>query len=121
MDVDSVEQPTLHSSWEQRQKDAEFSWKQAREQNVDFLLSAETVPKTVCQRCRVREAVIRCGECLPAEWYCVECDPLLHKDQTLHNRQTTIFGYYKYIPPTESVKLIDGTYTICEQGLCVFQ
>ena len=82
---------------------------------------AETVPKTVCQRCRVREAVIRCGECLPAEWYCVECDPLLHKDQTLHNRQTTIFGYYKYIPPTESVKLIDGTYTICEQGLCVFQ
>ena len=117
-DVDFVEQPT---SWTQRQKDADLSWQQSREQNVDFLLSAETMQKMVCQHCRLREAVIRCGECLPSEWYCVECDRLFHETHTLHNRQTTILGFLKYIPPTKTVKLIDGNYTICDQGLCLFK
>ncbi|XP_016387372.1 uncharacterized protein LOC107723321 [Sinocyclocheilus rhinocerous] len=40
-----------------------------------------------CNHCHVREAIIRCGECLPSEWFCAECDQLVHKHHTLHSRQ----------------------------------
>lgn len=68
----------------------------------------------------VTEAIIRCKECLLSEWFCAECDQLVHKRHTLHSRQTTINDFYKYIPPTEFVKLHDDKYIICEQGWCLF-
>ncbi|KAL0146700.1 hypothetical protein M9458_058040, partial [Cirrhinus mrigala] len=45
----------------------------------------------------------------------IQCDQLIHKHHTLHNRQTTMHGFYKYIPPTEFVKLHDDKHIICEQ------
>ncbi|KAK0138712.1 hypothetical protein N1851_024746 [Merluccius polli] len=111
---DFDQQPPL-SSWSQRQKEVQQCWQQARPQNLDNLLSAENIVQMTCNHCHMREAVIRCGECMPSEWFCAECDHLVHKHHTLHSRQTTIYGFYKYIPPTECVKLHDGKYIICEQ------
>ena len=110
-EYDCVEQPTEShlGSWGQRQKDVQLCWQQAGDHNVDNLLSAEnTEDKRTCQHCHLREAVIRCGECMPSEFFCAECDHFVHERHTLHNRQTTIYGYYKSIPPTESVILSDG-------------
>ncbi|XP_067219219.1 uncharacterized protein [Chanodichthys erythropterus] len=112
---DFAQQPPL-SSWCQRQKEVQQCWQQARPQNIDNLLSAENIFQMTCNHCHVREAIIRCGECLPSEWFCAECDQLVHKRHKLHSRQTSMYGFYKYIPPTEFVKLHDGKYIVCEQG-----
>ncbi|XP_046895477.1 uncharacterized protein LOC124480338 [Hypomesus transpacificus] len=112
---DFVQQPPL-SSWSQRQKEVQQCWQQARPQNLDNLLSAENIVQMTCNHCHVKEAVIRCGECMPSEWFCAECDGSVHKHHTLHNRQTIMDGFFKYIPPTEAVTLCDtGKYSICEQ------
>ncbi len=107
---DFAQQPPL-SSWCQIQKEVQQCWQQSRPQNL-----ARTLSRCHCQ---VREAVFRCGECSPSEWFCAECDQLVHKHHTLHSRQTTMNGFYKYIPPTEFVKLHDDKYIICEQGWCL--
>lgn len=96
---DFGQQPPL-SSWSQRHKEVQQCWQQVRPQNLDNLLSAVNIVQMTCNHCHVREAVIRCGECMPSEWFCAECDLLAHKHHTLHNSQTTIYGFYKYIPPT---------------------
>ncbi|XP_051993319.1 uncharacterized protein LOC127651503 isoform X2 [Xyrauchen texanus] len=111
---DFAQQPSL-SSWCQRQKGVKQCWQQARPQNLHNLLSAENIVQMKCNHCHVAEAIIRCRECLPSEWFCAECDQLVHKCHTLHSRQTTMYGFYKYIPPTEFVKLHDDKYIICEQ------
>ncbi|CAL8312881.1 unnamed protein product [Arctogadus glacialis] len=98
-----------------RQREVEQCWQQARPHNVDNLLSAQTLYQVTCNHCQTRDAVIRCGECMPLEWFCAECDQLAHKRHTLHSRQTTMAGFLQYIPPTESVKLVDGRYSVSEQ------
>lgn len=102
-------------SWSQRQREAQQCWQQARPQNLDNMLSAKKMVQITCKHCHVEEAVIRCAECMPTEWFCAECDVLVHKRHSLHSRQTTLDGFYKYIAPTKSVKLRDGEYIICEQ------
>ncbi|KAL1276441.1 hypothetical protein QQF64_036064 [Cirrhinus molitorella] len=109
-----AQQPPL-SSWCQRQKEVQQCWQQARPQILANLLSAENIIQRTCNHCHVRETVIRCMECLPSEWFCAECDQLVHKRHTLHNRQTTMYGFYKYISPTDFVKLHDDKYIICGQ------
>ncbi|KAK0139591.1 hypothetical protein N1851_023526 [Merluccius polli] len=81
---DFDQQPPL-SSWSQRQKEVQQCWQQARPQNLDNL-SAENIVQMTCNHCHVREAVTRCGECMPSEWFCAECDHLVHKHHTLHSR-----------------------------------
>ncbi|KAF3847111.1 hypothetical protein F7725_020139 [Dissostichus mawsoni] len=103
------------SSWTQRQKEVQQCWQQARPQNVDNLLITKNIIKMTCNHCLLEEAVIRCEECMPSEWFCAECDILVHTKHTLHSRQTTCNGFYKCIPPTESVKLQDGKYIISKQ------
>ncbi len=76
------QQPPL-SSWCQRQLEVQQCWQQARPQNVVNLLSAENIVQMTCKHCHVREAIIRCGECLLSEWFCAECDQLVHKHHTL--------------------------------------
>lgn len=115
---DLAQQPPLYN-WCQRQKEAQQCWQQARPQNLANLLSAENIVQRMCNHCHISEAIIRCGECLPSEWFCTDCDLLVHKCHALHSRQTTINGFYKYIPPTEFVKLHDDKYIICEQGWCL--
>ncbi|KAL1268665.1 hypothetical protein QQF64_034028 [Cirrhinus molitorella] len=105
-----AQQPAL-SSWCQRQNDVQ----QVRPQKLANLISAENIIQRTCNHCYVREALIHCVECLPSEWFCAECDQLVHKRHTLHNRQTTVYGFYKYISPTDFVKLHDDKYIICEQ------
>nr|XP_055057891.1 uncharacterized protein LOC129442074 [Misgurnus anguillicaudatus]XP_055057892.1 uncharacterized protein LOC129442074 [Misgurnus anguillicaudatus] len=107
-------QPSL-SSWSERQKGVQQCWQQARPQNLANLLTAENIVQMTCNHCHKKEAIIRCGECLPSEWFCAECDQLVHKRHTLHSRQTTMYVFFKYIPPTEFVKLHDDKYIICEQ------
>ena len=104
------------SSWSRRQREVEQCWQQARPHNVDNLLSAQTLYQVTCNHCQTRDAVIRCGECMPLEWFCAECDQLAHKRHTLHSRQTTMAGFLQYIPPTESVKRVDCRYIVSEQG-----
>ncbi len=112
------QQPPL-SSWCQRQIEVQQCWQQARPQNIVNLFSAENIVQMTCKHCHVREAIIHCGECLLSEWFCAECDQLVHKHHTLQSRQTNMNGFYKYIPPTEFVKLRDNKYIICEQGWCL--
>lgn len=116
---DTILQSPL-SIWGQRKKEVQQCWQEARPQNLANLLSAERIPTMTCSHCHVREAIIRCRECLPSEWFCECCDTLIHKHHILHSRQTTISGFFKYIPPTEFVKLHDSNYIICEQGLWWF-
>ncbi|KAI2665791.1 Microtubule-actin cross-linking factor 1 [Labeo rohita] len=52
-----------------------------------------------------------------SSWYQRQKDVQQARPQNLANLlQTTMHGFYRYIPPTEFVKLHDDKHIICEQG-----
>nr|XP_021326880.1 uncharacterized protein LOC101883046 [Danio rerio]XP_021332302.1 uncharacterized protein LOC101883046 [Danio rerio] len=97
---DTILQSPL-SIWGQRKKEVQQCWQEARPQNLANLLSAERIPTMTCSHCHVREAIIRCRECLPSEWFCECCDTLIHKHHILHSSPGVIdFERSGYWPAT---------------------
>ncbi|KAL0966187.1 hypothetical protein UPYG_G00292040 [Umbra pygmaea] len=112
---DRDDQQPSFSSWSHRRVGVTQRWQQARPQNLDNLLAAECVSKMTCNHCGSGEAVIRCRECMPLEWFCADCDGLIHKHQVMHNRQNIVNGFYQSMAPTQRVIFDNGKYSICEQ------
>ncbi|XP_073725211.1 uncharacterized protein [Misgurnus anguillicaudatus] len=106
--------PTTSTSWGLRQSVAQEEWRKARSQNINSLLSCNVVPEINCSHC-TSPAVIRCRDCMPEEWLCMDCDIHVHKKLTLHNRESCIEGIYKPIEPTVCCVKEDGKYTLVNQ------
>ncbi|KAA0712092.1 hypothetical protein E1301_Tti012827 [Triplophysa tibetana] len=64
----------------------------------------------------LKEAVIRCKDCLPKPRYCGKCDVSTHQHLVFHNRETLIDGFYIPIPPSTAVQDFSGQNIIYEQG-----
>lgn len=110
------EQPSTSTSWCLRQSAAQDEWRKARSCHLDCLLSCNEVPERKCCHCS-SPAIIRCRDCMPKEWLCMECDIHIHTKLTLHNRESCIKGIYKPIEPTVCCVEKDGTYCLVNQGI----
>ncbi|KAK2903403.1 hypothetical protein Q8A67_008116 [Cirrhinus molitorella] len=87
------------SSWSMRQSAAQDEWQKARPYHLDCLLFSRVVKEKKCSQCS-SPAILRCRDCMPEEWLCMECDLICHKKLALHNRESCIDGFYRPIPPT---------------------
>ncbi|KAL6463633.1 hypothetical protein MHYP_G00280240 [Metynnis hypsauchen] len=81
----SVERTPTSSSWNLLQAVAKDEWQKARPDHLDCLLSSRMVPERNCSYCS-SPAILRCRDCMPEEWMCMECDVSRHKLVVLHNR-----------------------------------
>ncbi|XP_051272930.1 uncharacterized protein LOC127372973 [Dicentrarchus labrax] len=108
------EQPSTSTSWCLRQSAAQDEWRKARSHHLNCLLSCNEVPKRKCCHC-TSPAIIRCRDCMPEEWLCMECDIHIHFKLTLHNRESCIDGIYKPIEPTVYCVEKDGAYCLVNQ------
>ncbi|XP_078024482.1 uncharacterized protein LOC144463592 [Epinephelus lanceolatus] len=109
-----LEQPSASSSWSLRQTAAQDEWRKARAHHIDCLLFCNEVPEKKCSHC-TSPAIIRCRDCMPDEWLCMECDIQIHTKLTLHNRDSCIEGIYKPIKPTVCCAKKDGMYSLVSQ------
>ncbi|KAJ8252916.1 hypothetical protein GJAV_G00206990 [Gymnothorax javanicus] len=112
-----VQQPPL-SVWGKRQREVHQRWQDSRQQNLDSLLAAQSTTDRQCSHCRREKAVILCLECMPVEWFYAKCDHAIHKQHILHNRQAMIAGFYKYIPPSVAVTLMDEKSAPVNKHVC---
>ncbi|KAF4097447.1 hypothetical protein G5714_021455 [Onychostoma macrolepis] len=106
--------PSTSKSWCLRQSVAQEEWRKARSYHINCLLSCNVVPEQNCSHC-TSPAIIRCKDCMPEEWLCMDCDIHIHKKLTLHNRESCIEGIYKPIEPTVCCVKKDGKYTLVNQ------
>ncbi|KAL7397175.1 hypothetical protein ABVT39_017999 [Epinephelus coioides] len=109
------EQPSTSSSWSLRQTAAQDEWRKARAHHTYCLLFCNEVPEKKCSHC-TSPAIIRCRDCMPDEWLCMDCDIQIHTKLTLHNRDSCIEGIYKPIKPTVCCAKKDGVYSLVSQG-----
>ncbi|KAG1925408.1 hypothetical protein F2P79_025558 [Pimephales promelas] len=106
--------PSTSTSWCLRQSVAQDEWRKARSFHINCLLFCNVAPEKNCSHC-TSPAVIRCRDCMPQEWLCMDCDTHIHKKLTLHNRESCIEGIYKPIEPTVCCVKKDGKYTLVNQ------
>lgn len=123
--VDTSERPSTSTSWCLRQTAAQDEWRKARSYHLNCLLSCNVVHKKNCSHC-TSPAIIRCRDCMPEEWLCMDCDARMHQKLSLHNRESCIDGIFKPIEPSVCCVKQDGRYTLVSQGsalkvkLCLF-
>ena len=94
---------------------AQQEWRKARSYHLSSLLSCNVFPERNCIHC-TSPAIIRCRDCMPEEWLCMDCDIRIHAKLALHNRESCIDGIYKPIDPTDGCMQKDGRYTLFRQG-----
>ena len=109
------EAPSTSTSWSLRQSAAQEEWRKARSYHLSSLLSCNVFPERNCIHC-TSPAIIRCRDCMPEEWLCMDCDIRIHAKLALHNRESCIDGIYKPIDPTDGCMQKDGRYTLFRQG-----
>ncbi|XP_029921386.1 uncharacterized protein LOC115369027 [Myripristis murdjan] len=114
VNVDVDDHPSTSTSWSLRQSAAQDEWRKARPDHVNCLLSCNIVPERTCSHCS-SPATIRCRDCMPEEWLCMDCDVLTHIKLVLHNRDSCIDGFYRPIKPTLCCAEQDGRYTLVNQ------
>ncbi|XP_056597167.1 uncharacterized protein LOC130415452 isoform X2 [Triplophysa dalaica] len=114
MDCDEP-RSTASNDWALRQSLSEERWQEARPKLLDSLLASDCVHLGPCDHCSLKEAVIRCKDCLPKPRYCGKCDVSTHQHLVFHNRETLIDGFYKPVPPSTAVQDFSGQNVIYEQ------
>ncbi|XP_048066670.1 uncharacterized protein LOC125280281 isoform X3 [Megalobrama amblycephala] len=114
MDCDEPRSTASHD-WALRQTLSEERWQEARPKLLDSLLASDCVRRGPCDHCNMKEAVIRCKDCLPKPRYCGQCDVSMHQNMFFHNRETLIDGFYKPVPPSTAVQDLSGQNIIYEQ------
>lgn len=117
---DIAPRPTASHDWSLRRSPSEDRWCAAKPELVDSLLAGECVQRGVCNRCSIKQAVIRCKDCFPMPFYCGSCDISTHKHLVLHNRET-INNFYKPVPPSTVVNDVNGQNVLYEQGKAVWK
>ncbi|KAL1256647.1 hypothetical protein QQF64_012192 [Cirrhinus molitorella] len=63
----------------------------------------------------LKEAVIRCKDCLLKACYCGKCDISKHQHLVFQNRETLIDGFYKPLPPSTTEQDLSDTNVIYGQ------
>ncbi|XP_073730076.1 uncharacterized protein [Misgurnus anguillicaudatus] len=114
MDFDEPRSAASHD-WALRQTLSEERWKEARPKLLDSLLASDYVHHGLCDHCSLKEAVIRCKDCLPKPCYCAQCDVSTPQNLVFHNRESVIDGFYKPLPPSTAVQDLSGKKVIYEQ------
>lgn len=110
--------PSTSSSWSLQQSAAQDEWQKARPYHLDCLLFSRVVKENKCSQCS-SPAIIRCRDCMPEEWLCMECDIICHKKLVLHNRESCIDGFYRPIPPTVCCVKENGRCTLKKSSSAV--
>ncbi|XP_073731715.1 uncharacterized protein [Misgurnus anguillicaudatus] len=105
---------TPHSTslhWGARTAASSERWREARPSLISNRLATEHIKEQLCLECKKNVAVVKCKDCLPKQYTCIDCDTAIHRTQVFHNRTTMIFGFHKAVPPTIVVKQdSDGQY-----------
>lgn len=87
-------------NWKERRIIANESWETNRKELFEnYLKSSYAVSSITCQLCKTDIALIRCFDCHDNIYLCGKCDIQVHALLSLHDRQTTLNGYYESIPP----------------------
>ncbi|XP_038137468.1 uncharacterized protein LOC119781158 isoform X2 [Cyprinodon tularosa] len=102
-----AEQP-LPSHWMNRQTSSLHNWTVMRPFMVNNMLSSEKPKEGVCHHCGHKAAVVMCRDCLPRSLYCTTCDLSTHETLVLHNRASTVEGFFKHLPPSTFVQQHEG-------------
>ena len=114
-DIETKDHPSTSESWPLRQSAAQDEWRKARLYHLNSLLSCNEVPIKTCCNCS-SQAVIRCRDCMPNEWLCIDCDETKHQSLALHNRESCVNGMFKPIEPGLCLVHEDGKYELVSQG-----
>ncbi|XP_073730759.1 uncharacterized protein [Misgurnus anguillicaudatus] len=105
---------TPHSTslhWGARTAASSERWREARPSLISNRLATEHIKEQLCLECKKNVAVVKCKDCLPKQYTCIDCDTAIHRTQVFHNRTIMIFGFHKAVPPTIVVKQdSDGQY-----------
>ncbi|XP_067301005.1 uncharacterized protein [Pseudorasbora parva] len=119
-DLLSVASSTLHCEstphsaslhWGTRTTASSERWREARPLLISNRLATEHITTQLCSQCKAKVAVVKCKDCLPKQYTCIDCDCAIHRTQVFHNRSTMISGFHKAVPPTTVVKQnSDGQY-----------
>ncbi|KAK0155428.1 hypothetical protein N1851_002267 [Merluccius polli] len=87
-DLTNVEQ----QDWATQQHISSQKWEEARPAAFRKLFK-------IGEHCHNSEAVIRCRDCLPLQYFCGACDLECHRRYALHNR-CSMNGFFSPIPPS---------------------
>ncbi|KAI7790035.1 hypothetical protein IRJ41_000941 [Triplophysa rosa] len=105
---------TPHSAsmhWGTRTAASPERWGEARPSLINNRLATEQIEGQLCLECKAKVAVVKCKDCLPKQYTCINCDCAIHRTQVFHNRSTMMSGFHKAVPPTTVVKQdSDGQY-----------
>ncbi|XP_016382121.1 uncharacterized protein LOC107719253 [Sinocyclocheilus rhinocerous] len=105
---------TPHSAslhWGTRTAASSERWREARPSLIINRLITEHCKVQLCSECKAKVAVVKCKDCLPHQYTCIDCDSAIHSKQVFHNRSSMISGFHKAVPPTTVVKQdSDGQY-----------
>jgi len=114
-------QPSASLHWGKRTVAASERWKEARPSLICNRLATEHINMQMCSECKAKVAVVKCKDCLPKQYTCIDCDCAVHRTQVLHNRSTMISGFHKAVPPTTVVKQdCIGQYSHHHEGTVLF-
>eukprot|EP00057_Strongylocentrotus_purpuratus_P021992 XP_011676466.1 PREDICTED: uncharacterized protein LOC105444216 [Strongylocentrotus purpuratus] len=102
LNIDVQEQDK--SSWADRQEDLDASWTDIRADLMMFMIEGQSLPNKLCYKCQDEPAIINCKDC--RQYFCVECDRLVHLQFFLHDRETTKDGFLRRIPTVASFPVI---------------
>ncbi|CAL8259374.1 unnamed protein product [Arctogadus glacialis] len=115
MDIMTKDHPSTSASWSSRQSAAEDEWRQGRIIRITVCCHAMMFQKTCCH-C-LSQAVIRCRDCMPNKWLCMDCDVTKHQSLALHNRESCVNGMFKPIEPGLCFVHKDGKYELVSQAI----
>ncbi|XP_059909538.1 uncharacterized protein LOC132459163 isoform X2 [Gadus macrocephalus] len=113
-DIETKDHPSMSESWSLRQSAAQDEWRKARPYHLNSLLSCNEVPIKTCCNCS-SQAVIRCRDCMPNEWLCIDCDVTKNQSLALHNRESCVNGMFMPIEPGLCLVHEDGKYEVVSQ------
>ncbi len=90
--------------WASRMESLNTTWEDHRSNIMEYVLMYVGCHSEKCSRCMSVEnyALIRCHQCGSGN-LCSMCDEVVHSTLPLHNREIFDDGYYRPVPPHESI------------------
>ena len=91
-------------SWSSRMELLNAKWEDHRSDIMEYVLTYVGFHAEKCSRCMSvgSDALIRCHQCGPGN-LCRMCDELVHSKLPLYDREIFDDGYYRPVPPSESI------------------
>ncbi|KAG1926327.1 hypothetical protein F2P79_024952 [Pimephales promelas] len=95
--------PRASSDWSTRKSLISERWEKERPRLVNTMVAQQNVNTQICQQCGSSPAAVRCRDCRPQPFFCADCDVSIHRNHVFHNRDATIAGFFRPLPPTTCV------------------